>query len=60
MSRDDFTTALEEQLRIRGISFNRGDVLDFVEAVWPLAQEDPDPVAWSERFLESGRGTATT
>jgi hypothetical protein len=57
MSRDDFTTALEEQLRILGVSFNRGDLLDFVESVWPLAQEDPDPVPWAERFLESGRGT---
>jgi hypothetical protein len=59
MSRDDFTAALEEQLRIRGISFSRGDLLEFVADVWPLAQDDPDPVIWAERFIETGRGTAT-
>jgi hypothetical protein len=58
MSRDDFTAALEEQLRIQGISFSRADVLDFVESVWRRAEDDPDPVFWAERFLESGRGTA--
>ncbi len=30
MSRDDFTAAVEEQLRLRGISFNLGDLLEFV------------------------------
>jgi hypothetical protein len=58
MSRDDFTAAVEEQLRIQGIAFSRADLLDFVEGVWPLAQDDPDPVVWADRFLESGRGSA--
>jgi hypothetical protein len=59
MSQDDFTTAVEEQLRIRGISFGRAELLEFVRDVWPLAEDDPDPVVWAERFIESGRGTAT-
>jgi hypothetical protein len=59
MSRDDFTAALEDQLRVRGISFSRAELLEFVEDVWPLAQDDPDPVQWADRFTESGRGTAT-
>jgi hypothetical protein len=58
MSREHFTAAVEEQLRIQGISFSLADLLEFIEAVWPLAQDDPDPVVWAERFLESGRGTA--
>jgi hypothetical protein len=58
MSREHFTAAVEEQLRIQGISFTRADLLDFVESIWPLAQDDPDPVVWAERFIESGRGTA--
>jgi hypothetical protein len=57
MSRVDFAAALEEQLRIRAVSFSRADLLEFVEDVWPLAQDDPDPVPWAERFLESGRGS---
>jgi hypothetical protein len=44
MTRDDFTAALEEQLRLRALSFSRAAVLDFVASVWPLAEDDPDPV----------------
>ena len=59
MTRDAFTAALEEQLRIRGYSFSRADVLDFVASVWPLAEDDPDPVLWAERcFVEAGRSNA--
>jgi hypothetical protein len=57
-ARDRFTTRLEEQLRIRGHAFNQYAVLDFVLAVWPLAEDDPDPVVWAERFVEAGRAGA--
>jgi hypothetical protein len=40
MTRDDFTAALEEQLRLRGLSFSRAAVLDFVASVWALAEDD--------------------
>jgi hypothetical protein len=59
MTRDDFTAALEEQLRLRGLSFSRAAVLDFVQSAWPLAEDDPDPVLWAERFVESGRADAS-
>jgi hypothetical protein len=55
MTRDDFTAALEEQLRLRALNFSRAAVLDFVQSVWPLAEDDPDPVLWAERFVEAGR-----
>jgi hypothetical protein len=58
MTRDAFTAALEEQLRIRGYSFSRADLLDFVLSVWPLAEDDPDPVLWAQRFVEAGRADA--
>jgi hypothetical protein len=44
MTRDAFTAALEEQLRLRGLAFSRAAVLDFVASVWPLAEDDPDDV----------------
>jgi hypothetical protein len=56
MTRDDFTVALEEQLRLLGVRCSRADVLEFAESVWPLAEDDPDPVQWAERFIETGRG----
>ena len=55
MTRDDFTAALEAQLRLRGLTFSQGAVLDFVASVWPLAEDDPDPVVWAQRFVEAGR-----
>jgi hypothetical protein len=56
MTREDFTVALEEQLRLLGVRCSRGDVQEFAESVWPLAEDDPDPVRWAERFVETGRG----
>jgi hypothetical protein len=58
MTRDDFTAALEERLRLRALSFSRAAVHDFVASVWPLAQDDPDPVLWAERFVEAGGADA--
>lgn len=59
MTQDDFTTALEEQLRDRNISFGADEVRDYVETIWPEAQEEPDAAFWAERFLSSGHGTAS-
>jgi hypothetical protein len=39
MTRDAFTAALQEQLRIRGHTFSRAAVLAFVEAAWPLIED---------------------
>jgi len=57
VTREAFTAALEEQLRIQGIVFSLAELLDFVESVWPLAADDPDPVIWAQRFIDSGRGS---
>jgi hypothetical protein len=54
MSHPDFLTGLEAELRLRGVAFDRADVLAFADAVWPLAQEDTDPVKWADCFLEAG------
>jgi hypothetical protein len=57
MSQADFLAALEQELRLRGIGFDRADLLEFVTDVWPLAQENPDVTFWAQEFLESGRGS---
>ncbi len=58
MTREEFATALEEQVRLRAVSFRREALQDFVAAVWPLAQADPDPVYWAARFVDSGQADA--
>jgi hypothetical protein len=54
MTQADFLAALEQQLLLRGSSFSLADLTEFVADVWPLAQEDPDPVRWAREFLDSG------
>jgi hypothetical protein len=56
MTQTEFVKVLEEELKLRGLAFSRADVLEFVDDVWPLAKDDPDPVRWAERFLEAGFG----
>jgi hypothetical protein len=47
----DFITALKMELRLRGLPFDRGDVVEFAEDVWPLAEDDPDSGRWADAFL---------
>jgi hypothetical protein len=50
MTLPDFITALELELRFRGVAFDCADVLTFAADVWPLAEEDPDVGRWAEAF----------
>ena len=46
MTLPTFTAALEAGLRLRGVAFARSDLLAFVEAAWPLVEDDPDVGRW--------------
>jgi hypothetical protein len=48
-----FVRALEAELWLRGAAFELRDLLEYAEAVWPLARDDADPGRWADRFLES-------
>jgi hypothetical protein len=50
----DFIGALAQELRFRGVAFERGALRDFAGSVWPLAQEEPDARRWVNEFLENG------
>ena len=51
MTQDDFPLALESELQLQGRPFTRADLLAFAASVWPLAQDDPNPVTWAAEFL---------
>jgi hypothetical protein len=51
----DFLTGLEMELRLRAVPFDRGDLETLVSDVWPLAEEDPDPIRWAQAFLLARR-----
>jgi hypothetical protein len=50
----DFIGALAQELRFRGVAFERGALGEFAVSVWPLAQDDPDAERWAMEFLENG------
>jgi len=58
MTPADFLPLIEEDLRARYLPFDRGQLLAFVEAAFPLIEDDPDPVAWATAFLEAKREAA--
>jgi hypothetical protein len=39
MNQTDFLAGLEQELRLRGIGFNRADLLAFVAGVWPCPEK---------------------
>lgn len=54
MTPSDFLAQLESVLQHRRIAFSRAALLAFVEAAWPLIEDNPDPWFWSDRFIEAG------
>jgi hypothetical protein len=58
MSQSDFVTALEMELQLRAVAFDRGELVTFAEDVWSLAEEDPEPIRWAEAFLIARRQAA--
>jgi hypothetical protein len=57
MTLPDFITALESELRPRPVVYDRRELETWATAVWPIAEEDPNPGRWAEAFLEA-RGEA--
>ena len=51
--RDEFTEALEMELRLRGFAFQRWALLDFVAGSRHLIEEDPSPGRWARAFIEA-------
>ena len=43
MTQPHFVTALEMELQLRGLPFDRAEVLTFAAAVWLIAEDDRDP-----------------
>jgi hypothetical protein len=53
MTQYDFIEALESELQLRAIPFDRASLLDFVESAWPLIEENSDVAFWANEFLEA-------
>ena len=51
MTLPDFIIGLALELRLRAVAFDRAELETFAADVWSLAEEDPDPIRWSQAFL---------
>jgi hypothetical protein len=49
----DFIEALESELQLRAVPFDRAALLSFLESAWPLIEENPDVGFWATEFLRT-------
>jgi hypothetical protein len=49
----DFLHLLEQVLCQRRLPFSRASAIAFVEAAWPLIEDDSDVWTWSDRIVEA-------
>jgi hypothetical protein len=49
----EFVQALEDDLQLHGVPFDRADLLAFVVSAWPLIEDDPDVGRWVGAFMEA-------
>jgi hypothetical protein len=47
MTQEEFTGQMESELRHAGASFDQAALRAFVEACFPLIQDDPNPGKWA-------------
>jgi hypothetical protein len=58
MTRPDFVTGLEMELRLRAVPFDKGELETWAADVWPLAEDDPHVIRWAEAFLTARQEAA--
>jgi hypothetical protein len=58
MTRPDFLTGLELELRLRAVPFDRGELETWAADVCPLAEDDPEVIRLAEAFLAARRAAA--
>jgi hypothetical protein len=56
MTRTEFFTLVEADLRLRHVSFDAAELAAFVEDVGDLARHEPDAPRWAEAFLVAKEG----
>jgi hypothetical protein len=55
MTPADFLAVLETELAARFAVCDGAELRAFLEAAWPLIEDDPDPARWATAFLEAKR-----
>jgi hypothetical protein len=53
MTKQDFLAAVEEELRLRGIAFERSALVEYIASMWPWIDGDADVYRWAREFTET-------
>jgi hypothetical protein len=56
MTQPDFLACLESDLALRGVAFDRAELLPWVSSMWPWIEDDPDVPRWAGEFVEARAG----
>lgn len=51
MTPPDFLPLLESVLSVSGRPYDRAELRDWLESMWPWVEDDPDPEKWAAVFL---------
>jgi hypothetical protein len=50
MEPNEFEKTVADELRLRGVAFDRGQLAAFVSSAWPWIAEDPCVSRWAAEF----------
>jgi hypothetical protein len=53
MSQPDFIACLETDLALRGVAYDRRELLAWVASMRPWIEDDPDVGRWAGEFIEA-------
>jgi hypothetical protein len=56
MSKTEFFLAVEADLRLRHVAFDKAELVEFIRNVWPLVEPGDTPGRWAEAFLVARAG----
>lgn len=58
MTPTDFLPSLEQELHLLGVPHDRGDLVAWLDSVWPLVEDDPDVGRWAREYAEAVQAEA--
>jgi hypothetical protein len=55
MTQADFVACLQTDLALRGVAYDRAELLAWVAAMWPWLEDEPDVGRWAGEFVGGRR-----
>jgi hypothetical protein len=59
MTKQDFLAVVEEELRLRGVPFERSALVEYIANMWPWIDGDSDVYRWAREFMKARNEAAS-